>query len=287
MSLEDTIEPEDELDSRYDRMAEAYARWWGPVIRPGAERVLDLAASDIEAALARTRGPHVLDVGSGTGTLAIAAIERWPSLRVTGIDPSGGMLALARDDAARRLAGLAGSYRTEVAPADELPFDDDSFDLAVSSFVLQLVPSRAAALREINRVLRPDGVFAWVAWQRTERPYAPDRIANDVLDAAGFDPPESDGRPGDVASPRSAAQSMRRAGFHDVTATTAEVAHPWDAAGYLAFFTQFDEESLFAELEPDERVEIEGEILEGLKRLSPDELTLRLPVIYVKGRASS
>jgi ubiquinone/menaquinone biosynthesis C-methylase UbiE len=287
VSLEDASEPEDEGESRYDRMAEGYARWWAPVIRPGAERVLDLAAPAIEAALARTRTPHVLDVGSGTGTLAIAALERWPALRVTGIDPSGGMLAVARDHALRRLAGLAGRYRTEVAPADSMPFDDGSYDLALSSFVLQLVPSRAAALREINRVLRPDGVFAWVAWQRTERAYDPDRIANEVLDRAGFDPPEADARPGDVASPASAAQSMRRAGFHDVTASTAEVAHPWDAQGYLAFLTQFDEESLFAELEPDERHEIEGEILDSLARLSLDELTLRLPVIYALGRASS
>ena len=287
MSLQDATEPEDEGESRYDRMAEGYARWWGPVIRPGAERVLDLAAPAIEATLARTRTPHVLDVGSGTGTLAIAALERWPALRVTGIDPSGGMLAVARDHATERLAGLAGRYATEVAPADRMPFDDGSYDLAVSSFVLQLVPSRLAALREINRVLRPDGMFAWVTWQRTERAYAPDRIANEVLDAAGFDPPEPDARPGDVASPASAAQSMRRAGFHDVTAYTAEVAHTWDAAGYLAFLTQFDEESLFAELEPDERRDIESEILDGLARLPPDQLTLRLPVIYALGHASS
>ena len=286
MSLEDAADPDDESESRYDRMAEGYARWWGPVIRPGAERVLDLAAPAIEAALARTRTPHVLDVGSGTGTLAIAAIERWPALSVTGIDPSGGMLAVAREHASQRLAGLAGRYRTEVAPADSMPFEDGSFDVAVSSFVLQLVASRAAALREINRVLRPGGLFAWVAWQRTERAYAPDRIANEVLDAAGFDPPEPDTRPGDVASPASAAQSMRRAGFQDVTASSAEVAHPWDAAGYLAFLTHFDEESLFADLEADERQEIETDIMDGLARLSADELTLRLPVIYALGRAS-
>jgi SAM-dependent methyltransferase len=289
MSLEDTTEPEDEGDgeSRYDRMAEGYARWWAPVIRPGAERVLDVLAPEVELALARVKDhPHLLDVGSGTGTLAIAAIERWPALHVTGIDPSGGMLAVARDHATQRLAGLADRYETEVAPADELPFDDGAFDLAVSSFVLQLVPSRAAALREINRVLRPGGVFAWVTWQRTERAYAPDRIANDVLDAAGFDPPEADSRPGDVASPASAAQSMRRAGFRDVTAYTAEVAHPWDASGYLAFLTQFDEESLFAELDPGERSDIESEILERLTALPADELILRLPVIYAMGRAS-
>ena len=275
----------EEGESRYDRMAEGYARYWAPVIRPGAERVLDVAAAAIQAALARTPEPRVLDVGSGTGTLAIAALDRWPALHVTGIDPSGPMLGVARANAAQRLGARANRYTTEVAYADELPFDDHAFDLAVSSFVLQLVPSRLAALSEIRRVLRPDGVMAWVTWQRTERAFEPDRITNEVLDDAGFDPPEPDRRPGDVASPASAAQTMRRAGFREVHAYAAEVEHAWDARGYLDFLTEYDEESLFAELERDERREIEGRILDGVSRLSAGELTLRLPVIYALGRA--
>src|SRR5437867_2668528 len=83
--------------------------------------------------------------------------------------------------------------------------------------------------------------FASGPRRRTDRAYGPDRVANDTLDAAGFDPPEPDTRPGEVASPTSAAQSMRRARLRDVAATTGEVAHPWDAAGYLAFLTEFDE----------------------------------------------
>lgn len=273
----------EEGEGRYDRLAEGYARFWAPVIRPGAERVLDLAAPAVGAALTRTAEPRLLDVGSGTGTLAIAALDRWPALRVTGIDPSGGMLSVAREQAEQRLGPRAERYATEVAYADELPFDDGAFDLAVSSFVLQLVPSRLAALREIRRVLRPDGVMTWVTWQRTKRLFEPDRIANEVLDDAGFDPPEPDRRPGDVASPDSAAQSMRRAGFHDVRAYTAEVEHTWDARGYLAFLTEYDEETLFAELDPSERRDLEGRILDGVSRLSADELTLRLPVIYAMG----
>lgn len=271
-------------ESRYDRMAESYARHWAPVIRPGAERVLDLAAPAFEAAVERTPEPQVLDVGSGTGTLAIAALERWPSLRVTGIDPSAAMLEVARANASRRLGEQEGRYVTEVAYADELPFDDGTFDLAISSFVLQLVPNRLAALAEIRRVLKPDGFMAWVAWQRSERRFAPDLIADEVFDDAGFDPPEPDGRPGDVASPASAAQSMRRAGFRNIRTFTAEVEHAWDAPGYLAFLTEYDEETLFAELDGEERADIERRIFDGVSRLSADELTLRLPVIYALGR---
>lgn len=271
----------------YDRLAEGYARHWGPVIRPAAERVLDHLAAAIEAARGPDRHVDLLDVGSGTGALAIAALRRWPELHVTGIDPSTGML-----DLARRLAGeqlppdVAASFDTVQGWADELDHDDASFHLAASSFVLQLVPSRAAALREIHRVLRPGGTLAWVAWQRTDRPFTPDRVVNEVLDRHGFDPPEPDGGNGDLASPRAAAAGMRRAGFRGVRAWTEELAHPWTAREYLAFFTQFDEESLFSELEPGERAEIEAEMLSRLERLTADELTLRLPVVYALGRAT-
>ncbi len=275
-----------EPGSRYDVMADAYAQWWGPVIRPGAVRVLDALAPFVDQAFGQASEPRLLDVGSGTGALAVAALQRWPALRVTGIDPSGGMLEVARRSAASDLPeDEAGRYDTVVAYADELPFDEGTFDLAVSSFVLQLVPNRAAALREVRRVLRPGGALAWVTWQRSGRPYAADRVANEVLDAYGFDPPEPDPRNGDVASPAAAALGMRRAGFRDVRAWGGEVAHPWSPAGYLDFFSQFDEESLFAELEPDERADIEREILDRLGRLTEDELTLRLPTVYAIGRA--
>lgn len=269
--------------SRYDAMAEGYERFWAPVLRDAAERVLDA----LEPVLAARSGASVLDVGSGTGTLAVAALERWPGAEVTGIDPSGGMLEVAAQTAAARLPrDVADRFLRTVAPADDLPFDDDTFDAAMSSFVLQLVPSRAAALREVRRVLRPDGTFAWVTWQRSERGFEPDRIANEVFEEFGFDPPEPDRRPGDVASPAAAALGMRRAGFHDVRAWAGECVHAWDARGYLAFLTEFDEASLFDDLEPGERAEMEARILAGLESLDEKQLTLRLPVVYAVGRAT-
>jgi SAM-dependent methyltransferase len=270
----------------YDEIAEGYEQHWGPVIRPAAEGVLDLVAPAIRAALARDEAPRLLDVGTGTGTLALAVLERWPAMDVTGADPSTGMLELARRAAEQRLPPEhAARYRTEVGWADELPFGDGTFDLAVSSFVLQLVPHRGRALREIRRVLRPGGSLAWVAWQRADRPFEPDRVANEVLDEAGFDPPEPEGRNGDVASARAAAQAMQRAGFRDVSAREAEVVHAWSPAGYLAFLTEFDEASLFAELDRAERRDIEREILQRLQRLTREQMTLRLPVIEAIGRA--
>jgi SAM-dependent methyltransferase len=275
--------------SRYDEMADGYARHWAPVLRVAAERVLDqidpvVPAGANGAAGGPQRAARLLDVGAGTGTLARAALVRWPSVHVTAIDPSGGMLAVARDSADQDLAPEAAArLETIVAYADALPDSIGRFDAAMSSFVLQLVPSRAGALREVRRVLRPGGTFAWVTWQLTDRAFEPDRVANAVLDDFGFDPPEADTRPGDVASPAAAAAAMRRAGFKDVTAWSDELTYAWDAPGYLGFLTDFDEASLFAELEAGERRQIEARILEGLQRLTPDQLTLRLPIIYARG----
>ena len=266
----------------YDEMAEGYARFWGPVIRPAALQVLDLVAPRLDAG----DEAHILDVGSGTGSLAIATLQRWPGHRVTGIDPSGGMLEVARRTANEQLArGVARRFRAEVAAADQLPFEDGTFDLAVSSFVLQLVDDRPAALREIRRVLRPGATFAWVAWERTERAYEPDRIANEILDEAGFDPPEPDSRPGDLESADATEQEMRDAGFSDLSVRGGELAHEWDAQGYVDFYTLFDEASLFADLEDQERGELTDRLRERVTALSRDEMTLRLPVLYVVGRA--
>lgn len=270
----------------YDDIADGYARHWGPVIRPGAERVLDRIAPAVTDAIATHRELAFLDVGTGTGTLAIAALERWPALHLTGVDPSAGMLDLAKRAAEDRLpAAVQARFQTEVAWADELPFANGAFDLAVSSFVLQLVPDRGRALREVRRVLRPGGTLAWVAWLRSNRPFEPDRVANEVLDEAGFDPPEEGGRNGDVASAAAAAQSMRRAGFIEVRAREEDVVHVWSPADYLGFLTEFDEESLFAELDRGERRDIQREIGRRLRRLTREQMTLRMPVVHAMGRA--
>jgi SAM-dependent methyltransferase len=278
----ESLEDAPETTSRYDGMAEGYARFWAPVIRPAAVRVLDLVAPTLDA----RDEAHVLDVGSGTGSLAIAMLQSWPRHRVTGIDPAGGMLEVARRTADEQLSQhVARRFRAEVASAEELPFEDRTFDLALSSFVLQLVDDRPAALREVRRVLRPGGTFAWVAWERTERAYQPDRIANEILDDAGFDPPDPDTRPGDLESAEATEREMQAAGFADVIVRNGELAHEWDAQGYLDFYTEFDEASLFDDLEPDERAELIGKLRDRLQPLTRDEMTLRLPVLYVEGRA--
>ncbi len=267
--------------ARYDRIADGYARWWGPVIAPAAVALLD----HLEPAIA-AGARELLDIGTGTGTLAFAAIERWPGVRVRGIDASAGMIARAEADAdARLMPAHRDRFETAVAFADRIALPDGSVDAAMSSFVLQLVPSRPRALREARRVLRRGGHLAYVSWLASDRRFAPDRIVDEVLAEEGFDAREPDPRPGDLASLAAAIAGMRRAGFREVRADTGLVEHAWDPAGFVAFLEHFDEESTFDDL-GSARDRVRARLLERLSSLTAEELTLRLPVVYVVGRAS-
>ena len=132
------------------------------VARPEPEPPAVAGSTDLRA---ETLRPVLLDVGAGTGAFTLAAAKRWPGARVLGLDASAGMLSVARQRAAQ--AGLRDvGERLEwlVADAASLPLGDASVDVAVSSFVLQLVSGREAVLAQLHRVLRPGGLFAFVTW---------------------------------------------------------------------------------------------------------------------------
>ncbi|MEW5992501.1 MAG: class I SAM-dependent methyltransferase [Chloroflexota bacterium] len=269
--------------ARYDHIAEGYARHWAPIIRPAAVRLLDHLAPMLPAGES-----HLLDIGTGTGTLALAALERWPDVRVTGIDASSEMAAWAGGEADRRLAAVRRAhFDTAVAVADRLPFGDATFDLAMSSFVLQLVPDRAAALAEARRVLRPGAPFGYVTWLRHRgAPDPPDQIFEELLDELGFDPPEPDPPGRDPASPEAAAAGLRRAGFRGVRSWADSVEHRWTARSYTDFLEGFAEESLFDELSERERRVLRRRLQARLRALPLADLRLRLPIVYVVGRTA-
>jgi len=98
---------------------------------------------------------RVLDVGCGTGAQTLPAAEAAGPGNVAGIDPSPEMLARAREKAARKNLGI--DFRN--AAIEKLPFDDQQFDVVLSSFMLHHLPHDVMrkGFAEILRVLKPGG----------------------------------------------------------------------------------------------------------------------------------
>ncbi len=145
-----------------------------PVGREGAERLgyegawLDRAPADVVAGFVGVGNPfgvrrpdagqRVLDAGCGCGLDSyVASMLVGAAGAAVGVDLSEEMLERPRRGlpswTPRNLEFRAGSIA-------DLPFEDASFDLVVSNGVLNLVPDKDAAFREIARVLRPGGTFA-------------------------------------------------------------------------------------------------------------------------------
>jgi demethylmenaquinone methyltransferase/2-methoxy-6-polyprenyl-1,4-benzoquinol methylase len=98
------------------------------------------------------RGGHVLDVATGTGLVAAELLRR--GFRVTGLDQSPEMLALAR----RRFP--RGEVELVEGTAEALPFPDAAFDHLTVTYLLRYVDDPGGTLAELARVVRPGGVLA-------------------------------------------------------------------------------------------------------------------------------
>jgi 2-polyprenyl-3-methyl-5-hydroxy-6-metoxy-1,4-benzoquinol methylase len=198
---------------------EAYDRFMGRYSR--------LLADEFTAFAGVTPGHRVLDVGCGPGALTTVLAHRLGADWVAACDPSPPFVAAC----AERNPGV------DVRPgsAEDLPFDDSSFDVVMSQLVLHFVsdPPRAAA--EAKRVVRPGGTVATCVWDFGEEM----QMLRAFWDAAmSLDPDAPDeqrvlrfGRPGEIS------QWLADAHFTDVTESTLRVGSTY--AGFEELWSGF------------------------------------------------
>ena len=112
----------------------------------------------VVAAAGVRSGQRVLDVGAGTGNATLPAAATGAQVVGTDIAPQ----LLAVGERAARARGLDVSW--QLADAQDLPFDDDSFDVVLSCVGAMFAPDQRATARELLRVCRPGGTVALGNW---------------------------------------------------------------------------------------------------------------------------
>jgi len=128
--------------------ADSYDRFMGRFSRPLSEVFLRELDPSPEA--------RILDVGCGTGALTAALVEAVGADHVSGVDPSEPFVEAMRD----RFPEVDIRH----ARAEQLPFDDDTFDLALAQLVVHFMGDPVAGLTEMGRVVRPGGRVAASVW---------------------------------------------------------------------------------------------------------------------------
>lgn len=188
----------------FDVAAEAYDGFMGRFSRLLSGQMADLAS--VRA------GQRVLDVGCGTGALTGELVKRLGPSGVAATDPSEPFVAATR----ARNPGVD----VRRAPAERLPFGDNSFDAAVAQLVVHFMTDPLAGLTEMARVTRRDGVVAACVWDHGGS-QGPLRLFWDAARAMDPDVDDESHRPGTREG--HLAELFRAAGLRVVEGATLSV----------------------------------------------------------------
>ena len=127
---------------------ESYDRFMGRYSQP-------LALQFVEELGVRA-GQRALDVGCGPGALTVPLVDRLGADSVTAVDPSESFVAAMQD--------RFPDVDVRPASAEQLPFDDDTFDLVLAQLVVHFMTDALAGIAEMARVTRAGGVIAASVW---------------------------------------------------------------------------------------------------------------------------
>ncbi len=184
--------------------ADAYDRYVGRYSRELAPRLADFAGVE--------PGVRALDVGCGPGALTNELARRLGPEAVAAADPSEELASAC----AKRIAGTD----VRVAPAERLPWPDETFDIALAQLVVNFMADAPAGVSEMARVVRRGGTVAACTWDYAEGM----TLLRTFWDAAlALDPEAPDESQMPFTQPGELAGLWREAGLADVTSSALEV----------------------------------------------------------------
>jgi ubiquinone/menaquinone biosynthesis C-methylase UbiE len=155
-----TAEHIKDVNTRYhDAAAEEYDAKWGIDFGAVGQRQVKLKLAKALGGLDGRSFGDGLEIGSGTGYFSLNLVQLGVLERLTATDISPGMLRRLAATAAE--LGLSRAVSTVETEAEQLPFEDESFDLVFGHAVLHHIPDIDRAFAEFRRVLRPGGVLAF------------------------------------------------------------------------------------------------------------------------------
>lgn len=159
----------------------------------------------------------ILETAAGTGVVTKALHEALPDASIIATDLNPAML----DVAAKRLR--SDKVRYQAADAQDLPFDDQRFDLIVCQFGVMFYPDKLGAHREAFRVLRPGGRYLMVIWDSLDNNPASKAIHETVASEFPSDPPAFLARvPFGYADLETVTADLMAAGFDDLEFETVQ-----------------------------------------------------------------
>lgn len=212
-------------------------------------------------------GMRVLDAATGTGEPGLTIAQRFPSVKVIGLDNSEEMAAIAREKAAQR--GVK-NFQVMVGDAGKLPFDDSSFDAVLCRHGVMFFPDIVKYLQEFLRVLRAGHIAVASAWGSfEENPWA--SLFREVFmryTNVSQEGPEHIGR-FRCAQPDLLKQLFIEAGFHNVVQeevhgmlTFSSSEEAWNILTHTSVNNFKIFESLSADIQP----RVRREIVERMER---------------------
>jgi len=201
--------------------AKGWAEQWGRFSEPAREALADLTGIG--------PGMRVLDVGCGSGEMCALAAAR--GAEAAGLDAAEGMIEIAR----RRVP----EADLRVGPMEQLPWEDDRFDVVTAINALQFAADFVDALAEAARVTRPGGAVAVSNWGPMEdrQLFVVMRALRDGPSAAGSD----------ISEPGGLERLARRAGLEPREAGDLEV--PYEARDQETLVQAFFNDALFGVLQ--------------------------------------